>query len=176
MKDTNLKVTIVNLAHRIDIFATYLLGHMPLIGKDKLEEELVLQHGVLGNLVVGHGLAELVDLLQQIRANLGHGFEPEFLQHIANIAGGLGLVKAELLDQREFVIKYIQLSTEISFRHRGLHYYIDHLLGNGHVLNKLGKLSLDRLTIGQLEGHGYGFPLQLRNLRADVVQNALEAH
>ena len=51
-------------------------------------EELVLQH-----LVVGHGLPELVDTLEEELANLGDGFDLELVHHITHIKHSTAVIE-----------------------------------------------------------------------------------
>lgn len=88
-----------DLAHGVDVLVTYLTGGLPLVGHEELVEELVLQHCILRNLVVGHGLAEQAHLLQKVVADLPNGLDLEFFQNVSHILTRPGVFERLLLDK-----------------------------------------------------------------------------
>lgn len=167
------EVAVVDLGHCVHILGADLVRHLSLVVQSELEEELVLQHRVLRHLIVDHGFAEFVDLLQQIDADLGHRFDLEFGENVFDVVHGLGVLEAELFDEIQFVVELVELSDEGRFGDRSVHDGGDELVGHGHVLDEGGELGTDGLAIGQLHGHRDGLLLECGDLGANVAQDAL---
>lgn len=105
---------------------------------------LEFQKSVLRNVVVGHGLLELVDLLQLELPDFGDGFYFQFLHHVADIETGPGLAEALLLQERDLLLQVEQLVQEILLHHRGLQ---DRAAENGRDNTRMFRIEMDSYVI-----------------------------
>ena len=65
----------VDLAERVEILSTYFVGDLSVVVQQEFEEESISQQGILWHFVVGHGLAELIDFLQNEFSNFTNGLQ-----------------------------------------------------------------------------------------------------
>ena len=75
-----------HLAHSVDVVVPDLAGNVPVVGQEELEVEVELEHGVLRDVVVGHGLAEHADLVEEEVTDLGDRFDLQLLHNVPHVA------------------------------------------------------------------------------------------
>jgi len=89
---------------------------VPLVRHQELVEEAELQHRVLRYLVVGHRLAELVELLEEELTDLLDRLVLELLEDVLDVEARLGVLKRLLLDEVNLVVELVELFEESTLR------------------------------------------------------------
>jgi hypothetical protein len=85
-----------------------------------VEVELEAEDPILRHLVVGQRLLELVDLEQEILADLGHSLDLELLDHVLDIDDAFGVAETLLVEKGNLVIEDVELLEELVFGDRDL--------------------------------------------------------
>ena len=83
----------------------------------------VLEHGILRDLVIGHGFLELINLLQKEISDLLYGFNLQLFQDVFDVKARFGIFERLFFDEVNLVVQVVQVLHKSTISYRTLKNY-----------------------------------------------------